>query len=477
MFRKSFVSIYFLPDRILIVQLARNKKKIKIAKSIAIPEGIISENRVVNPEALAKILKSAWSKFHLKEKGVGVILSEFLIFTKYFKLPTLSLNELSEAVNWQASEYLPTDASEMVMDWKIVSQSSDGREILIVAIKSEILNGYVEACEQAGLFPLSVETPSICLLRIIRNIDGGSLTIYKGPSETILILSKDEKIIGTSVLKKSDSESVVSVSAKMLSHYKNEVDVVTILLGGEVISDVDQKGFAKLGKKVGFLEVDIQADSRVIQEYLIPLSMQLTDVSEPSDPSTLNLLPANLVDRYQFERLKLQIWGLMLTITLFVSTSFLVTLGAYLFMTQQIKEFRSETLSNRIINERRSAEKDVQEINKISADVLAIKKVSVLPQAVLNDIYRAKPTKVSIENYSLDLDKGEIVISGIAADRASLITFKEQLEANSNFSQITIPISSFEKETELTFQINFVYLPIASTLKNDIPAKKEKIEF
>src|SRR3989344_1042234 len=134
MFRKLIISLFFLPDKLLVVQLARNKKRIKVAKSISVPEGIISNNRVVDPEALAKILRSIWSKFGLKEKGVGIILPEFSTFTKTFKLPELPLSELSEAVNWQAQEFLPSDASDMVMDWKVVERGSGETEILVVAV-------------------------------------------------------------------------------------------------------------------------------------------------------------------------------------------------------------------------------------------------------------------------------------------------------------------------------------------------------
>lgn len=468
MFRKSFVSIYFLPDRILVFQLSPNKKKVIRHGQIILPEGLIKENRIQTFSTLSKVISSAWQKLHIKEKAVGVILPEFSTFTKLFKLPTLSVSELDEAIRWQAQDYLPTTSENMILDWKIIRKVKSGYEVMVVAVAKEVLTEYVSVCEQAGLFPLMVATPSICLTRYSKKEGGGTLLIYRNFGEFILTLSEGEKIVGTSIQYQSDFSEILKVAQRMINHY-GEVKVEKVLVGGdgveahlEAISGALKVKATKIDPAVGGLS------NEDVQKNLIPLSLQYEETDEPSSPTTLNLLPSRLVAKYKFERLKVQVWSLTLTITLFVWISFFVTMGSYLFMVQNISDLKA---SNLRVGSDASTEtffNDIKSINEVTDKVLEIKKISVLPQTIFNIIYESKPEGVFIDAYELDLDKGEAKVVGRANDRVTLITFKENLEGIEEIGSVQIPISSFEAETNLDFSLSFLYLPISSTVKESV---------
>ena len=83
----------------------------------------------------------------------------------------------------------------------------------------------------------------------------------------------------------------------------------------------------------------------------------------------------------------------------------------------------------------------------------------------MNYIYTSAPPGVVIDEYDLDLDKGEIRVLGTSVDRGTLIQFKENLESKEEIDSVEIPISSFESETNLDFSLSFLYLPISSTVK------------
>ena len=100
----------------------------------------------------------------------------------------------------------------------------------------------------------------------------------------------------------------------------------------------------------------------------------------------------------------------------------------------------------------------VKEINMIVDRVSKIKQADILPQNVLNEITRASVRGITIYDYVIDLDKGMVVILGTAFDRQSLLTFKQNLELNPKIDQLNVPISSFEQEFNLEFEVSFVYL-------------------
>jgi len=122
MFRKSFVSLYFLPGELQIIQLDAGKKKVKKYATIGLPEGLIENYKVTDKEALTKILKSTWKKIQLKEKSIFVVIPEFSTFVKLFELTDVEISELHEAVGWQVHEFLPETLKETMMDWKIISK-------------------------------------------------------------------------------------------------------------------------------------------------------------------------------------------------------------------------------------------------------------------------------------------------------------------------------------------------------------------
>ena len=471
MFNQTFVSLYFLSNKLSVIQLDSKKKKVQKYASLDLPQGLIKGGVVDDKLALANILKGAWSKIHLKEKTAGIILPEFSTFTKMLTIPKLQLSELDEAVRWQAQEYLPSPLTEMIMDWKIVNNKDKEYEILIVAIDKKTLFDYVEAVEKADLFPLAVVIPSLCLSRLTSSDNKENcLIIYKNYGESIIILAQGDKIFGTSVLRNQDVKSVVATAVKMISHYK-EFNADKVFIGGTETDETLQRELQKIiNKEISFLKPKISGLSDTqLQEYLIPISMQLKDLSEPSDPFTINLLPNLLVEKYKKARLKLQIWSLTLTVTLFVWISFLITLGAYLLMVQQVSDLKdSKTRGGSLMVERQEAIKDVKYINEFAEKILKIKKITTPPQKVLNDINGAKPAGITISIYKLDLDIGKIDLGVVAATRADLLQFKDNLETNPNVGSVIIPISSFESEVNQEFKLSFDFLPITE----NIPAKK-----
>ena len=86
---KPFISVYFTPHHLQILQLNRSGKVRQVA-SVAIPPGLILRHAVEDKETLAKILRSSWKKLGIKERVVGLIIPEFITLTKLITVPKLT---------------------------------------------------------------------------------------------------------------------------------------------------------------------------------------------------------------------------------------------------------------------------------------------------------------------------------------------------------------------------------------------------
>lgn len=472
MVNKSFVSIFFSPTTLQVLQLDGSKKRVKKSLSVALPGGLIQNYRVVDEESLAKIIKTIWKKLGLRERFVGIVVPEFSTFTKLLTLPRIELEELDEAVRWQAEDFLATDPSNVVLDWKIIKEGKKSFQILAVSIEKEILQGYVESAELAGLFPLVVETPSLSLARISDGKPSGRLVLYESYGEAILIVAQGPKIMGSSVADITNHDEVIKVCARMIEHY-HKAKVTRIIIGGSKLDKVLIDKLQKtLGKPAEWMKLGIGGlPAEKLQEYLIPISLQLKDPAEPLDESTVNLLPNELVRKYEHGKLKLQVWSLTLFVTLVVWFCFLSTLGVYFFLGQQMEVFRKTSALQKIPPEKAEIINQIKEINQISDKVSKITNISYSPQVILNAIARAQPPGITIIEHRLDLETGKIQIEGVSASRQDIVGFKRALEEQNDFSLVSIPISSFEAEKDFEFGLSFIYLPVVSKKPAGMPTR------
>ena len=463
MLQKSFISVSFAsPNYIQIVKLSNNNTKLEKAISIELPKGTIVNYKVVDPKTLGYAIGDAFKAYKIKEKFVGLIVPEFSAFLKSIELPSkLSEDELGEALEWQIQEFLPKDASLMSFDWKVIGKSNDDYQILAVAIENEVLGGYVKSIEHARLIPLVVETPSLSLVRVVRGSKDNRLVIYSANNKSILALCENEKIIASSVVSSSDPDVIKRTVSQMLDHYKSQTSPEEIVFAGldvtDKLADIVSK---ELSIPHSFSASKVKnLNPEKYQEYIIPISLQFKDPSEPADIHTINLLPRHLADLYKKERLRLQVWSLTLAVSLFVWASFLATLATSLFMDQQIGPLK---LNSNNVNKAQLARsmditQRVNEANDYSTRTISIYETFVYPQDILNVIYEAKSEGISLADFSFNFEKGEMEVVGVANTRRDLIDFKDKLEQQNGVSETLIPISNFESESNLEFSLKFLY--------------------
>jgi len=109
------------------------------------------------------------------------------------------------------------------------------------------------------------------------------------------------------------------------------------------------------------------------------------------------------------------------------------------------------------INEVTKATAEIKKINSISTKVLKILEISIPAEEILNEIENSKPSGITISKKIVEIDKGNIEISGVSSDRSSLIEFKQRLEENDHFSNVFVPISSLEIETNIDYKMSLNY--------------------
>jgi type IV pilus assembly protein PilM len=170
------VGIELTPER---VNLARLKKqgtalKLESLASVELTEGVYEEGQILDTAAMADAIQTVLTESKLKVKQATTAIPGRAI-TRVIPVPAeLDDEELREMVlNQEASLYLPFPREEADVDYQKLGYfvDEDGIEkvqVLLVAVRKDLTDPYIEVFQQAGLMLNVLETSSFALIRTIR---------------------------------------------------------------------------------------------------------------------------------------------------------------------------------------------------------------------------------------------------------------------------------------------------------------------
>jgi type IV pilus assembly protein PilM len=218
LFSKSFLGIDVGTSSIKIVELQKSKginlSNYAILGADYFGEGdfqmrergmlSISEDNI--SEALIAMLKES----EIKSKQAFFSIPDYATFFTTFDLPPMSVEEIPEAVKYEAPRRIPLPLSEVILDWQLIKggPSSDGRtplRILLVAVPKDVINQYQNIALAAGLKVIALEAEVFALIR--------ALVKYQDKSNVICLVDIGERsttinIVAQGILKVSHSFDV-----------------------------------------------------------------------------------------------------------------------------------------------------------------------------------------------------------------------------------------------------------------------------
>jgi type IV pilus assembly protein PilM len=202
------------------IKFAQLKKSGKLTKlvgygKVAVPEGIIIEGVISEPEKLAEYLKKMfenppWGKINANR--VVASLPEARVFTRILELPVFNTKDIEEAVNYEAEQSIPVPASDLYIDWKLMEEKKDGVVVFMSAAPRAIVDSYVHLFNSLDYEPLAIEISMAAIARsMVSNkehhepviiLDFGGQTTNIAVFDSILRVTESHPL-GGAVLKKS----------------------------------------------------------------------------------------------------------------------------------------------------------------------------------------------------------------------------------------------------------------------------------
>ncbi len=163
-----------------------------------------------NPEECAAVLREIITRAHITSSKAIASLPTFSVFSSVITVGEEKRTVLEEEIKEKAKKIIPLPMEEMVLDWKIVSetleQSTDSpssldviaekpqriRRVLITAAQRKLVSSYIQIFKLAKLELLSLETESFALIRSLMGNDASpAMMVDMGAATTNLSIIQD----------------------------------------------------------------------------------------------------------------------------------------------------------------------------------------------------------------------------------------------------------------------------------------------
>lgn len=129
-----------------------------------LPVNAVSEKNIADTEGVAATLKRALKKSGSKNKYCALAVPSSAVISKTITMPaSLKETELEGQIEVEAEQYIPYPLNEINLDFEVLGPSPNNPEtmdVLLVAARSEIVEGRVGAAQLAGLTPKIVDVES-----------------------------------------------------------------------------------------------------------------------------------------------------------------------------------------------------------------------------------------------------------------------------------------------------------------------------
>ena len=122
--------------------------------------------------SLATAIKKLHQDAKITNKNVVIALPENKIFSRVITLPQMNDDELAQALQWEAEQFIPMPIKDISLDSVVVSQGKKGQveqqmEVLVVAAPNNLIKKYQQVIGIAGFKIVAIETELVAAARAL----------------------------------------------------------------------------------------------------------------------------------------------------------------------------------------------------------------------------------------------------------------------------------------------------------------------
>lgn len=152
------------------VSTTKTGHELSLFSMLPLSQGTVVDGLIADNKALVSSIKEIVRSSGAKTKDVNIGISgHSSVIVKKISLPLATYEELSSTIMTEAEQYIPFDISEVNIDFDILGSKKgeeDMMDVLLVAVKKNVMDSYTAAVMEAGLNPVVLDIDSFALSNI-----------------------------------------------------------------------------------------------------------------------------------------------------------------------------------------------------------------------------------------------------------------------------------------------------------------------
>ncbi len=137
--------------------------------SAVVPPGYVEDGVLQEPDQIGKIISSLFKNLKIKGAKVGISISGYSVIVKKVAMEPMSEEDLAEHIIEEAEQYIPFDKEDVYLDFqdlKTAESEDDRTDVMLVAAKKEVVDGYLDMLNNLKLKTVLVDVDGFALENI-----------------------------------------------------------------------------------------------------------------------------------------------------------------------------------------------------------------------------------------------------------------------------------------------------------------------
>jgi type IV pilus assembly protein PilM len=258
---KSFLAVDFGAGSLKLAEFEQNEAGGLRLKQYGIkPLGIEGSQETAREAAILNGLTALLGEKNYTARQVNACAPGFHVFSKFVKLPPVDTSKVTQIIRYEAQQNVPFPLDEVVWDYQILGTSATNElEVLLVAVKSEIIEGLFRVAEGAGLHMKLVDASPAALCNAFRynygDLEGCTMLLDIGAKTSNLLFFEKGKVYSRSINIGANSitqDFANEAKLKFPEAERIKIEKGSVSLGGayEEPEDPQAAAIAKIARQV-----------------------------------------------------------------------------------------------------------------------------------------------------------------------------------------------------------------------------------
>jgi type IV pilus assembly protein PilM len=232
----------------------RSGYDLELFDMVPISPELVVEGSIIDAIRLTDALKQLLIKARVRAKNAVISVSgHSSVIIKRISLPEMTEEELSESIRFEAEQYVPFDIEDVNLDFQILGPKEEPgqMDVILVAVKKDIINDYISVVRDAGLNPVIVDIDAFAL----ENMYGVNYEIEPNTNVALINIGASTMNMnilrgGISVFTRDSSIGASLITETLQKEYNISYEEAERLKRGETLDKVNPEEAHALISKV-----------------------------------------------------------------------------------------------------------------------------------------------------------------------------------------------------------------------------------